>query len=363
MTTAEHPYTIAAHDPTKATDDEIAEVTALHNAIEAERLPDDPPTPVDEAIAGHRAMPARLRRFSFWVRDAGGQLVATAATMIDPDHDDNPDLLQVGIDVLAEHRRRGIASRLLAELTALARAEGRTRFHFNSNERIPAGAAFAASLGARATMAYHVNHLPLAEVDRAKLEQWVAEASTRSAGYELIGWDGPVPEEYLDEWVDIVLVMNTAPRDDLGVNDFTFTVEMARDFERQDAAHKNESWTLVARRIADGAWAGFHDVHYRPASPTVVWVGATGVRPEHRGAALGKWLKAAMTLRVMDERPQVTEIRTGNADSNDAMLGINREMGYRPFIGGTAWELSVDEAEAWLEARAAATPTRTTPAT
>lgn len=58
-----------------------------------------------------------------------------------------------------------------------------------------------------------------------------------------------------------------------------------------------------------------------------------------------------MTQRVLDERPAVTEIRTGNADSNDAMLGINREMGYRPLIAQTMWELSVEKAEAWLRAR------------
>jgi hypothetical protein len=47
-------------------------------------------------------------------------------------------------------------------------------------------------------------------------------------------------------------------------------------------------------------------------------------------------------LRALDERPSVKEIRTGNADSNDAMLGINRAMGYRPLMSTTTWELTVD---------------------
>jgi GNAT superfamily N-acetyltransferase len=95
---------------------------------------------------------------------------------------------------------------------------------------------------------------------------------------------------------------------------------------------------------------------WNPEEPETVYVGATGVDPEHRGHALGKWLKAVMTLRVMDERPQVTSIRTGNADSNDAMLGINKEMGYVPFISQTVWEIATADAEKWLSSRGVVTP-------
>ena len=113
----------------------------------------------------------------------------------------------------------------------------------------------------------------------------------------------------------------------------------------------DEAWTLVARHVPTGELAGFHDVQWNPSNPAVVHVGATGVKPDHRGRALGKWLKADMTLRVLDERPGVMEIRTGNADSNDAMLGINRQMGYRPMIAHTVWEVTVEEAGRRLAGR------------
>jgi mycothiol synthase len=351
VTTADFPYRITAHDPAAYTDDELAQACEFGNVLQAEILPDDPPTPLDDLIANHRAAPARLRRYAFRVWDENHRLVGRAATSVDPEHDDNPDLLQVDALVLPDHRRQGIAGRMLAELVAVARKEDRTRLHFTTNERVPAGAAFATSLRAAPKMAFHVNHLVLADVDRAQLEQWAADAATRSADYELVGWDGRTPDDYLDRWVDIVLVMNTAPRDDLDVNDFTYTAAIAREHERQFEATGGQAWTLVARHRDTGDWAGFHDVYYSPSAPNIVWVGATGVRPDHRGAALGKWLKAAMTLRILDERPDVTEVRTGNADSNDAMLGINRAMGYEPFIASTAWELSIDDAEAWLRRR------------
>jgi hypothetical protein len=201
-----------------------------------------------------------------------------------------------------------------------------------------------------------MNHLVLSSVDRALMEKWVAEGPARAEDYEIFGWDGDVPEQHMDNFLAAVLVMNTAPRDDLQMNDFTITAGEVREQEKVSNAVGIEPWQLIARRKSDGAWAGIHDVAWNPSEPETVYVGATGVDPAHRGHALGKWLKAVMTLRVMDERPQVTSIRTGNADSNDAMLGINKEMGYVPFIASTTWELSTAAAEAWLASKGVPLP-------
>ena len=259
--------------------------------------------------------------------------------------------MNCGLQVDAAHRRNGLGSQLFAELVKVARDQGRKRIISDSNERIPAGAAFAEAVGATAKQAAHVNRLLIADVDRPMLEGWVADGPSRAEGYELIAWDGAVRDEWLDQYVKTFLVMNTAPHDDLEVNDFTFSPAEARERDDQLAATRTEQWTIVARRVSDGFWAGFHDVYWSPHDDKVVQVGATGVDPDHRGHALGKWLKAAMTLRIMDERAPVAEIRTGNADSNDAMLGINKLMGYKPFIAQQLWEVSADDAEAWLRKR------------
>ena len=350
------PYSFTVGNPATYTDEEIAEGVAFGNVLQAEALPDDPPTPVDVAIASHREVPERIRRKSVRVRAEDGTIVASAGIRIDPEHDDNPDILWCGPTVVAEHRRNGIGTQLLAHLVAMANKENRTRFIGSTNDRMVGGPEFAGALGAEVKQRMHLNHLPMAEVDRPMLERWVAEGPGRAPGYEVFGWDGPVPEEHMETFLDTVLVMNTAPRDDLQINDFTMTADQVREGEKQFAAVKGESWVLVARHIESGEWAGFHDVSWAPSDPNVVWVGATGVRPEHRGHALGKWLKAAMTLRVMDERPEVVDIRTGNADSNDAMLGINKQMGYRPFIATTTWEIPVEKVAAWLAERGVEIP-------
>jgi GNAT superfamily N-acetyltransferase len=344
-------WTIALHDPKRDTDDEIAERVALQNVLMAEVLPDEVPNPVDESIAVWRAQPDRVRWWSFRARDEDGALIGLSATSIDPDFDNDPDLLFVQLAVRAEHRRAGLGTELLGRIVEVAEAEGRTRLIGHTSGLRPESEAFAVATGAEVKSRAHENRLLTADVDRAQLEGWVRDAADRASDYELIGWDGPVSDEDIDRWVAIQLVMNTAPHDDLEVNDFTLTADLLREHDEIRKAAGVEHWIVVARHRTTGDWAGYHDVTWMPSDPTIVFVGATAVDPPHRGHALGKWLKAAMTLRILDERPQVVEIRTGNADSNDAMLGINRAMGYQHWISNATWELPVATARRFVEAR------------
>jgi len=348
-------YRYTLQNPLEYTDEEIAQSVDLTNAIQAEALPEDPPVVLEQAIAQFRNMPKRLRRTSVRAWSPDGELIGSTGIRIDPDHDDNPDLLFGNVTVRADHRRQGVGTQLLAYFVALAKKEDRTRLVGDTNGRLP-GAEFAELIGAEIKQAVHMNHLPIASVDVEKMKQWVADGPVRAADYEIFGWDGNVPEEHMENFLDAVLVMNTAPRDDLEMNDFTITADQVREQEKVANAVGVIPWQLIARRKSDGAWAGIHDVSWNPEEPDTVYVGATGVRPEHRGHALGKWLKAVMTLRVIEERPNVTSIRTGNADSNDAMLGINKEMGYVPFISQTVWEISTADAEQWLKSRGVELP-------
>ena len=349
-------YTYTLHDPLKYSDAEIAQLVDLQNTIQLEALPEDPLTPLDQVIAQFRAMPARLRRRSVRAWSSDGEFIGSTGIRVDPDHDDNPDMIGGNVTVRADHRGNGVGTQLLAYFVALAKQEKRTRIVGQTHDRLPAGGAFAECIGAEKKQWMHMNHLPIANVDVEKMKRWVADGPVRADGYELFGWDGDVPDEYMDDFLAAVLVMNTAPRDDLEENDFTLTAEQIREQERVGNAAGYVAWQLIARRKSDGAWAGIHDVTWNPAEPDLVYVGATGVFPEHRGHALGKWLKAVMTLRVMQERPNVTHIRTGNADSNDAMLGINKEMGYVPFIASTTWEISTEAAEKWLASKGVQLP-------
>ena len=55
---------------------------------------------------------------------------------------------------------------------------------------------------------------------------------------------------------------------------------------------------------------------------------SAGIRLARRGNGLGLRLKATAALALMDELPQVTTVRTWNADDNRHMLAVNADLGY-----------------------------------
>jgi RimJ/RimL family protein N-acetyltransferase len=197
-------------------------------------------------------------------------------------------------------------------------------------------------------MAMHINRLDLAELDRDLVRRWIDEGPARAPGYSLVTVDGPYPDDLIEEIADVFEVMNDAPRDDLQMEDQKLTVEQVRDIDKMLTAQKAERWALFARHEETGKLVGLTYVVWRPDQPETVGQGDTGVRPEHRGHALGKWLKAAMLQRILDERPQAKDVRTGNADSNGAMLGINRALGFKPYIATMNWQVPVEKVRAYL---------------
>jgi GNAT superfamily N-acetyltransferase len=332
--------TIDIVDARTLTDDEIIEISALGQILSQEAHPEDPVVPHEQLIAQVRTMPdffdvavARARR--------AGTLIGTAVCFISRTGE-NEHLLNVDVAVTPDARRQGVGRALATAVCDVADREIRTLVVAGTSERVPSGESFAVALGASAGLQQHLNRLEIANVDRAQLERWVAQGPVRAAGYEVLAIDGPIPDDLIDAVADLYFVMNDAPRDDIAAEDERTTPAQLRAGEASAAATGRERWMLLARHAASGDLAGLHTVGWNPTQPATVWVGVTGVRPEHRGHALGTWLKAQMTLRIIDQRPGVNDIRTGNADSNDAMLGINRGMGYQPYVAGTVWQIEVE---------------------
>ena len=260
----------------------------------------------------------------------------------------NQHLAQFDITVLPELRHRGIARQLLAVVADVAHREQRRLLLTTTDAAIPAGAAFLKRLGAQIGIATHTNQLTLSDLNRELIRRWQEDAHQRGSVYEIGTWDGPYPQEALAGMVALRAVMNTAPRDDLEVEDVHWTEAQLRQIETTLAQHRPSGGRCTSAIDKPALIVGYTEVFWNARQPETLQQGDTGVSPAHRHHGLGRWLKAAMLEKVLRERPQVQRIRTGNADSNAAMLSINRELGFKPYKSWTTWQIGLDEVLAYL---------------
>lgn len=338
------PVEIRAFDANTASAEELSAVHALSNRLQAEMWPEDPPRGFEEWVRQLRTVPpfVLLRQ---WVAWHGGEAVARAIlTAYDTPH--NRHIADADIGVAPAWRRQGIAKRFLPCIVEAAEALDRRLLLAGTDSTIPAGQALMERLGARVGLVSRTNQLDLSRLDPALMRAWREEGARDE--FELGWWLGPYPEEDMAAICALKDVMNTAPRDDLEVEDWKWTPDIVRQQESSMLERKVERWTLFARHRASGELAGYTEVFYDPTLSETLWQGDTGVLPKYRGHGLGRWLKATMIEKVLAERPQVVRVRTGNANSNAPMLRINHAMGFRPYKDWTTWQVEVTKVRGYL---------------
>jgi GNAT superfamily N-acetyltransferase len=322
-------------------DELLAELYHAYAPLHQEETPDDPRPSLEADIAAERSMPAPEGGVVLVARDPAGEIAGWSRCRWEElpgwDH-----TLNVRVMVLPERRRQGLGRILLERSVAVAEARklrlviGRTR------DTIPAGGAFCLRFGAKAVQTGNENRQDLHAVDRALVDRWLAEGPDRGSGYHLQFIAGSTPPELVGQVAKAHNALNTAPRDDLDVGDTEITPELVRQFEDSAAAAGDELWSYYAVHDDTGDFVGTTGIWIPPSTPDRVYVGATAVDPAHRGHALGKWLKAAMTERIVTELPAVRWVLTWNAESNDAMQSINRQLGFRPTFVSTTWQVATD---------------------
>lgn len=338
---------IKPFDRLKASDAEYAALNTFNNRIRAEQWPEDAPIALEHAIRELRSIPP-VMDVQIWVawRADGREIVGRANATIFRTNE-NKHLLEFHIAVLPERRRRGIAKSLLQLVVERARGEERRLLQAHTDEAVPAGEAFMKRLGARMGLASHTNQWDLADLDQGLIRDWQRRAPEED--FELGLWESPYGEEEIESLAELHEVMNTEPRDDLEIEDWHWTTEQLSQWESSMEERKTDHWTLYARERKTGAFAGYTEVFWNPYQPETLQQGDTGVFPKYRNRGLGRWLKAAMLGKVLRERPQVKRIRTGNADSNAAMLKINYELGFKPYKSWNTWQIELDRMHEYLE--------------
>ena len=340
---------IQAFDPKQATREEWALYHQFRKirSIESDRADEYFPDAEFEMMATRDDPFGEQKRF---IVASDGAYVASFGCYLpfpdSPGYDSNKHLLSGHISVLEPYRRKGIGTTLLRRTHEIMEQNDKSVLTLWTEE--DSGHAFLRRIGAEPKQEAAENRLTLAEVDWAMVKGWVAEGQERNPDTELVFFEDRIPADKFDEIAPILSdLLNTIPFDELDHGDIVITPEMMKEwYERMDQLGAHHHMYLT--REKDGEISGMTDVEFSPQLPDRIGQNFTGVHPDHRGRGLGKWLKAAMLVYIHGRYPEATWIVTGNANSNDPMLGINHKLGFKKHKGGTAYQISHDDVAKYL---------------
>lgn len=344
-------WTFESADLRSASDEVFAILHAMERDFELEARPDEPPTPFDAFRARYRSTPT-YRDSTVWIAFEAGQPIANVTVDFDRTGD-NDHVIEAFAYVDPAHRKRGLVRPLLAKVVEAGEADGRTLFMGYSNSRVPSCAAVLQRLGAEEGLVERESELDLRRVDRAMVDRWIAEGPERAGDYEIVVVEDDLPEEFLEPFAALYAVSNSAPRDGLDIADTFRTPEQIR--EKDELRHESggERILALARHRPSGDLAGWTELGRHPSEPEKVHQYWTAVHPDHRGHALGKWLKATTVARCFERWPEAWKIVTENAYSNDAMLGINNQLGFEETSAWSVWQLPLADVRKFVEGGAA----------
>ncbi len=252
---------------------------------------------------------------------------------------DNQEVGFTELIVTPERRRSGFGSALLAHCADRARLAGRARLQGMAVDG-SAGETFARAKGATGGIDEVLRTMDIDAGLPAKLAGLRAAAEPHAAGYEILSWQAPTPEEHLAGLVELQRVNVAIPMDE-GMEPMAVDAERLRSMEQAALAMGVRYYTVVAREVASGQLAAPTEVAVERETPEWGFQQLTSVRREHRGHRLGLLVKIAMLELFAEQEPGVKHIFTGNAGANEHMIAINEQLGYKIAAVFRFWELGL----------------------
>ena len=331
---------------------DFREMTRIRNLVYAEVSGhDDHRMPADELLPAYQPDPS-ARRFS-WIVVLDGEVVGRAGL-------DLP--LEEGARSghwLVELRRsvwgRGIGRAALALIERTAREQGRTVLSSWAEHPAADGPQLTAPTGFGAVPRDHAARFfeasgnTLEQIVRVSvldlggsephLRRLLDAAEEAAAGYRVVQWTLPTPDEFVDGYAAMKARMVTdAPSADLEYDEEVWDAARLRRFERTYLDAGRHLLVTAAQHVDSGELAAFNELVAGKDRTGITHQEDTLVVAAHRGHRLGMLVKCAGLLAWRDVAPDSTRVMTYNAEENRPMLSINEEIGFRPVSYEGAWK-------------------------
>ncbi|MCK5841984.1 MAG: GNAT family N-acetyltransferase [Candidatus Sabulitectum sp.] len=343
-------FSILPFSPGSAGKREIKAWYVLKAALRLEVLPEDPVFSFNKLVQNRLAFDDiyQCRDWVAWDSSRkimlGHCIVYTSRTL------PNSKTAKFTIDVLKPYRRTGLGNAFLRLTTEAAEISGRNLLRAYSNDRCEAGASFFESIGAMIVLKSHQNRLQLKGLERGIIQRWLDLPDESAFKIAVKEWRGRIPEEYIQEIADFYQTVYDAEPQTEGseAERYRFTPENVLLGEKKCLAGGRKRIIVYARDVHNNKLTGLTEISWSPSRPSILSQGYTAVLPDFRGKGIGKRLKAEMLERIMRELPQAELIQAGNDDSNNSILSINTELGFKHFIATTTWQATTETVKKYL---------------
>jgi len=308
---------------------DTATAMACYAVFLAAHAADDPVEPPESAgtfctllAKGHQRMPSE----TWTAATATGGTIAGFYLLGLPDLE-NKDRAWLLPYVHPAARRRGTGRELVRHAAARGAGHGRS-FLDGVALADSAGDAFARAMGA--TLAIEEVHRvqDLRKIAPGLIASLRETAARAAAGYSLVTWTGPVPDEHLGQVAEVYNASRDAPR---GEGHEASVWDADRIRERAGVllqAGCLRGYAVAAIADATGEMAAITEIAIDPEHPEWAFQQLTAVTRAHRGHRLGLLVKTAMLEWLASAEPRVERVATGNAASNEHMIAINEALGY-----------------------------------
>lgn len=263
-----------------------------------------------------------------------------------PSYPGNEHIMRTLLYVLKNYRRQGIGRELLKIVTKLAQEHGKPLIMTGTSQED--GRKALKKIGAKEALTQRDNRTNMDDIDWKMVKTWDEEGSKRSPESKLEFYT-KIPDEILEDYCKVYTeVLNQAPIDELDRGDIIITPEKWKKDE-QRALETGMTWITAMIREKNGDISGMTDVYYEPDHAHLLYQALTGVQEKYRGSGKGKWLKAAMLLKLREEYPDIKIITTGNATSNEPMLAINERLGFKMHKEHYSCQIETEKVDAYLK--------------
>lgn len=174
---------------------------------------------------------------------------------------------------------------------------------------------------------------------RDRVQALHEDAIAHAAGYRVVQWESPTPEEYRDGYAWMKSRMSTdAPAANLEFDEEQWDAARLMDVERRHLEGGTRVLVTAAQHIESGALCAFNELTIGQDPTAASFQEDTLVLKEHRGHRLGMLVKTAGLIRWHELAPNSPKMITYNAEENRPMLEINETIGFVPVRYVGAWK-------------------------